>query len=133
MQAFKFAISPDPERVEQPFHALVLEPGTWLVQPVTGDVELCAWNAWGGKVVECNTDSTCKWGWLNHFQIWSPMFNSQPILGGHSNRRYKTRELALQDAPVTTFELPVKAITVFYIQDSFRDDVGGLTLCLRKK
>lgn len=111
--------------------------GRYDVTSVMGESEdSSAWNAWSGVVDGCDRPGNCRRGWLNTYNIWSADFAAGPqpphnvIVAGHG--RYATPAEAVAAAVPQAFSLSRDAIVCFYIEDSYHDDVGGLTLRLRR-
>jgi hypothetical protein len=125
-------ISPEPGPAFRPLASLVLGAGDWEVRPAASEhpgTDSPAWNAWSGQVVAGERPNTYAKGWLNTFTIWSPgLVGGQTVLAGGDSVRYGTPEAALAAALETRFRLAREAIVTFYIDDSYVDDRGGLTL-----
>jgi hypothetical protein len=131
MTARKIVLSADPTNPIGPAVVLWLDKGTWTAKPVHGDIpEMSAWNAWNGEVSGCTAPDTCDKGWLNRYRILSWQANPERgelVIAG-SAKRYKTPELAVNSAEITTFTLTHAAPVTFLIGGDYRDDKGGLTL-----
>lgn len=130
-----FRISSRDDQDIQAGFTLSLPGGDWEVVPVVPpDSAHPSWNAWGGQV-ECAQDG-CTQGWLNTFKVWSPALvgheREQNELSAGDAIRYPNAQAALDAARPTCFRLERRAVVTFFISDDYYNNVGGLTLEVRR-
>ncbi len=108
-----------------------LDKGIWQAKAIRNEAnpEFSAWTAWSDKHA-----------WLTSFAIWSPQLrNANPEHGREADRirvdkhvLSDTIEEALARARPARFSISAPATVLFFIDDTFNDNQGGVTIELNK-